>query len=97
MGYYPDLIFPKIAEVRRRLMPQVESAYYLRIFRGPPVGALYKLYPGPWMVLRALEGKKFDVLAEFTQKSPPSQDEVLQIPPSPTPHNPRAAFLIKNK
>ena len=79
MGYYPDIIFPKIAEVRRRLIPQVESAYYLRIFRGPPVGALYRKYPGPWMVLRALEGTTFDVLAEFTQQSPPSQDEVFTI------------------
>lgn len=39
-GYYPDIFFPKLAEVRRRLMPQVQTAYYLRIFRGPPVGML---------------------------------------------------------
>lgn len=79
MGYYPDIIFPKLAQVRRRLMPQVETAYYLRIFRGPPVGALYKKYPGPWMVLRALEDGQFDVLAEFAQQAPPLQDEVFQI------------------
>jgi hypothetical protein len=79
MGYYPDIIFPKLAEVRRRLMPQVETAYYLRIFRGPPVGALYKKYPGPWMVLRALDDGQFDVLAEFAQQVPPLQDEVFRI------------------
>ena len=37
-GYYPDIFFPKLADVRRRLMPQVQTAYYLRVFRGPPVG-----------------------------------------------------------
>jgi hypothetical protein len=78
-GYYPDIFFPKLADVRRRLMPQVETAYYFRIFRGPPVGALYKKFPGPWMVLRALSGKSFDVLAQFDQKEPPSQDDVFQI------------------
>lgn len=42
-------------------------------------GALYRKYPGPWQVLRALEGNTFDVLAEFVQQVPPTQDEVFKI------------------
>ena len=42
-------------------------------------GALYRKYPGPWQVLRAIKGQTFDVLAEFEQQVPPSQDEVFQI------------------
>jgi hypothetical protein len=50
MGYYPDFIFPKLAEARKRMMPKMVTAYYLRVFRGPPIGALYRSYPGPWQV-----------------------------------------------
>lgn len=50
MGYYPDFIFPRLAEARKRMMPQMVTAYYLRVFRGPPIGALYRAYPGPWQV-----------------------------------------------
>lgn len=50
MGYYPDFIFPKLAEARKRMMPRMVTAYYLRVFRGPPIGALYRSYPGPWQV-----------------------------------------------
>mmetsp|Transcript_26227 Transcript_26227/g.62375 ORF Transcript_26227/g.62375 Transcript_26227/m.62375 type:complete len:312 (-) Transcript_26227:102-1037(-) len=76
-GYYPDIFFPKLAEARKRMMPQVHSAYYFRVFRGPPVGALYKKYPGPWQVLKAVEGG-FEVLWEGEQQAPPDQDFVFQ-------------------
>eukprot|EP00291_Cryptomonas_curvata_P000045 CAMPEP_0172189496 /NCGR_PEP_ID=MMETSP1050-20130122/22555_1 /TAXON_ID=233186 /ORGANISM="Cryptomonas curvata, Strain CCAP979/52" /LENGTH=295 /DNA_ID=CAMNT_0012864195 /DNA_START=112 /DNA_END=996 /DNA_ORIENTATION=+ len=54
-GYYPDIFFPKLAEARKRMMPQVTTAYYLKVFRGPPVGALYRRYPGPWQILRPVD------------------------------------------
>ena len=30
------------------MMPKVVTGFYFRVFRGPPVGALYKMHPGPW-------------------------------------------------
>jgi len=78
-GYYPDFFFPKLAQVRKRFMPLVETAYYLRVFRGPPVGALYREYPGPWQILRAVQGGRFEVLWEQEQQEPPQQEFVLRV------------------
>lgn len=78
-GYYPDIFFPKLAEARRRIMPQVTSAYYLKVFRGPPAGALYRKYPGPWQVLRPVDSAgQFQVLWEGDQPVPPAQDAVFR-------------------
>jgi len=77
MGYYPDFIFPKLAEARKRMMPKMVTAYYLRVFRGPPIGALYRSYPGPWQVLRAEETEEgagfFRVLWEGDADAPATQ------------------------
>ena len=59
------------------------TAYYLRVFRGPPIGALYKSYPGPWQVLRAEETAEgagfFRVLWEGDTQEPPEQRFVLEV------------------
>ena len=38
----------RAAQARDVMMPKVVTGFYFRVFRGPPVGALYKMHPGPW-------------------------------------------------
>lgn len=51
-GYYPPLFYPKIGKLAKEFIPKFETALYLHNFKGNKGGALFRVYPGPWQVLR---------------------------------------------
>jgi hypothetical protein len=51
-GYYPPLIFPKLAASVNRFFTKFESVFYLKPISDKGVyGWLYRVYPEPWQVV----------------------------------------------
>lgn len=79
-NYYPGLVYPQMARLRKDMMPLVTPVYYIHNFKGSGGGVLFRSYPGPWQVLLRLS--KDDVVVVHTQEEQPTLKEVaLQILP----------------
>lgn len=53
-SYYPPIFYPKVAAAGRRVLPLLETAYYVHNFKSSSAGgSLFRCYPGPWQVLDA--------------------------------------------
>ena len=55
-NYYPPFWARKEMEQLRAFVPYVEAVYYIHNFKGSRPAVLYRCYPGPWRVLRRVEG-----------------------------------------
>jgi len=55
-GYYPPMFFRELATLNREWLPQMETVYSVRNFRGSRPAALVRSYPGPWTLYRREEG-----------------------------------------
>jgi len=62
------LPFTAEARLKAEFLPQVETAYYLHLFKGSTPGALVRAYPGPWRALRPMEGGGFECVREFEER-----------------------------
>ena len=49
-GYYPRLVYRKLAKLADDFIPLFESTLYIHNFKGARSGALFRVYPGPWQV-----------------------------------------------
>ncbi len=49
-GYYPRLVYRKLAKLADDFIPLFESTFYIHNFKGTRSGALFRVYPGPWQV-----------------------------------------------
>ena len=49
-GYYPRLVYRKLAKLADDFIPLFESTFYVHNFKGARSGALFRVYPGPWQV-----------------------------------------------
>ncbi|CAN6461367.1 unnamed protein product [Victoria cruziana] len=79
-GYYPPFFYPKLAKLCKRFLPKLETVYYIHNFKGQRGGTLFRCYPGPWKVLREVNGKYVTL---HQQESMPTLKEVaLDILPS---------------
>eukprot|EP00268_Persea_americana_P059203 TRINITY_DN7240_c2_g1_i3.p1 TRINITY_DN7240_c2_g1~~TRINITY_DN7240_c2_g1_i3.p1 ORF type:complete len:333 (+),score=68.30 TRINITY_DN7240_c2_g1_i3:168-1166(+) len=79
-GYYPPFFYPKLAALTKTFLPKLETVYYIHNFKGRNGGTLFRSYPGPWKVLRNVNGK---YLCLHQQEVMPSLKEVaLDILPS---------------
>lgn len=79
-GYYPPLFYPKLTKLADTLLPLFESAYYLHNFKGVNGGSLFRVYPGPWQVLRRYRDGSMRTV--HTQDTRPSlRDVALKILP----------------
>ncbi|KAG9452883.1 hypothetical protein H6P81_005787 [Aristolochia fimbriata] len=79
-GYYPPFFYPKLAALTKTFLPKLETVYYIHNFKGRNGGALFRSYPGPWKVLRKVNGR---YLCLHQQEAMPSLKEVaLNILPS---------------
>ncbi|KAF3795947.1 hypothetical protein EJ110_NYTH04192 [Nymphaea thermarum] len=79
-GYYPPFFYPKLAKLSKTFLPKLESVYYIHNFKGQRGGTLFRCYPGPWKVLRKVNGKYVTL---HKQESMPTLKEVaLDILPS---------------
>ena len=52
-GYYPRLVYRKLAKLADDFIPLFESTFYIHNFKGVRSGALFRVYPGPWQVSEA--------------------------------------------
>ncbi|GJP47038.1 hypothetical protein CLOM_g6270 [Closterium sp. NIES-68] len=79
-GYYPSFFYPKLAQVNKSLLPLFEAVYYIHNFKGRLGGKLFRVYPGPWQVLR--ESANGQLICIHSQEKMPSLKEVaLEILP----------------
>ena len=62
------LPFTVEARLKSDFLPQVETAYYLHVFKGSTPGALLRAYPGPWRALRPRQGGGFECVREFEER-----------------------------
>lgn len=79
-GYYPSLFYPKLGRLSKELLPEMESIYYIRNFKGSRPGVLLRCYPGPWQVLRrenSFSLTPLQLVKEFD--SMPTLQEVSQV------------------
>jgi hypothetical protein len=51
-GYYPRLLYRELAAIGSEWLPQMETVYSVRNFRGSRPGALVRSYPGLWTLYR---------------------------------------------
>lgn len=51
-GYYPPLFFRELAKIATEWLPQMETVYSVRNFRGSRPAALVRSYPGQWTLYR---------------------------------------------
>lgn len=72
-GYYPSFFYPKLATLAKNFLPQFETIYYIHNFKGRLGGTLFRAYPGPWQVLRKVNGEYICLLE---RDSMPSLKEV---------------------
>ncbi|RZC73941.1 hypothetical protein C5167_049422 [Papaver somniferum] len=70
---YPPFFYPKLGALTKTFLPKVETIYYIHNFKGRNGGTLFRCYPGPWKVLRQLNGK---YVCLHQQKTMPSLKEV---------------------
>eukprot|EP00747_Dinoflagellata_sp_TGD_P017402 gnl/TRDRNA2_/TRDRNA2_125805_c0_seq1.p1 gnl/TRDRNA2_/TRDRNA2_125805_c0~~gnl/TRDRNA2_/TRDRNA2_125805_c0_seq1.p1 ORF type:complete len:482 (-),score=50.81 gnl/TRDRNA2_/TRDRNA2_125805_c0_seq1:457-1740(-) len=77
-GYYgPAFLNPKLDRFNKELLPDLETVYYIRNFKGRNPGVLYRCYPGPWLVLR--REPFLQVVQEFdTMPTLPEVSEILK-------------------
>ncbi|XP_068650467.1 protein LPA3 isoform X1 [Aristolochia californica] len=79
-GYYPPFFYPKLGALTKTFLPKLETVYYIHNFKGRNGGMLFRSYPGPWKVLRKVNGR-YHCLHQ--QETMPSLKEVaLNILPS---------------
>lgn len=74
-GFFP---FGNGKKLQKEFVPQIETVYYLHIFKGQIPGALVRAYPGPWRVLRALQDGGFECVQE-TEDRPTLRDVALKF------------------
>ncbi|XP_057845948.1 protein LPA3 isoform X2 [Cryptomeria japonica] len=79
-GYYPPFFYPKLAALAKNFLPKLETAYYIHNFKGQGGGTLFRSYPGPWKVLRRINGKHICLHQQETM--PSLKDVALNILPS---------------
>ncbi|MCL7025547.1 hypothetical protein MKW94_023477 [Papaver nudicaule] len=72
-GYYPPFFYPKLGALTKTFLPKIETIYYIHNFKGRNGGTLFRCYPGPWKVLRQLNGK---YVCLHQQETMPSLKEV---------------------
>ncbi|OVA18420.1 protein of unknown function DUF1995 [Macleaya cordata] len=79
-GYYPPFFYPKLGALTKTFFPKMETVYYIHNFKGRNGGTLFRCYPGPWKVLRKINGMS---VCLHQQETMPSLKEVaLDILPS---------------
>eukprot|EP00897_Mesotaenium_endlicherianum_P010843 jgi/Mesen1/9788/ME000007S09850 len=74
-GYYPPFFYPKLGKLAKNLIPLFETTYYLHNFKGRSGGKLFRVYPGPWQVLRG------EVCIHTQEKMPTLKEVALDILP----------------
>lgn len=80
-GYYPPLFYPKLTKLADTLLPLFVSAYYLHNFKGTKGGSLFRVYPGPWQVLRRFGDGSMQTV-HTQQDMPTLRDVALKILPN---------------
>ena len=56
-------------KLKQTFVPQFETAFYVHKFAaGAKPGLLYRAYPGPWRVFRAVEGGGMECVAEYVER-----------------------------
>ncbi|KAI3968568.1 hypothetical protein MKW92_017255 [Papaver armeniacum] len=71
---YPPFFYPKLGALTKTFLPKVETIYYIHNFKGAMEEHFSGwCYPGPWKVLRQLNGK---CVCLHQQKTMPSLKEV---------------------
>ena len=79
-GYYPSVFYPKIAKCSKNFIPLLETAYYIRNFKGSRPGVVFRCYPGPWQVFRRDPGNSDALTCLLTQDEPISvRDAALML------------------
>jgi len=73
-GYYIPIFYPKLSKLAKTFIPKFTQAYYLHNFKGSQGGALFRVYPGPWQVLRRYGDGSMQVV--HTQDDMPTLKEV---------------------
>ncbi|MQL75683.1 hypothetical protein Taro_008069 [Colocasia esculenta] len=77
---YPSFFYPKLGALSKNFLPKLETVYYIHNFKGRKGGVLFRSYPGPWKVLRKVNGRYYCL---HQQEEMPSLKEVaLDILPS---------------
>ncbi|EFJ06896.1 hypothetical protein SELMODRAFT_134592 [Selaginella moellendorffii] len=68
-GYYPPFFYPKLGALAKTFLPDFETVYYIHNFKGRFAGTLFRAYPGPWQVLRSVEGEMVCIHSQETMPS----------------------------
>eukprot|EP00271_Cylindrocystis_brebissonii_P021859 TRINITY_DN809_c0_g2_i1.p1 TRINITY_DN809_c0_g2~~TRINITY_DN809_c0_g2_i1.p1 ORF type:complete len:324 (+),score=46.60 TRINITY_DN809_c0_g2_i1:40-1011(+) len=74
-GYYPSFFYPKLGKLAKTFLPLFQTVFYLHNFKGRSKGKLFRVYPGPWQVLRGDSSGGLSLV--HTQEDMPTLKEVV--------------------
>lgn len=78
-GYYPPLFYPKIGQIAKTFIPNFETAYYIKNFKGSTGGAIFRAYPGPYQIYSRTRAGFH--LVETRNEMPSLREVALQVLP----------------
>ena len=83
-GYYPRLLFPKLADCVDRFVLDAESLLYLKAIGDKgKTGWLWRVYPEPWQLVA--QGKTSEATVATYDARPPYKDAIAALLRAPAP------------